>query len=131
MEPGAVTLQALAQVMTSVGLSSTLVLFFIWQSWKREERMAVEAQKREEQWETREAKVVERLQHLEDFTRTTLISLNEKTSTALAQNTTVLEKTAEATSVCMVAVNGIAADLKTHHALAVEIAKSMPRKSDE
>ena len=95
MDPsGPVTLQALAQVMTSVGLSSTLILFFIWQAWKREERVSLEVKERETQWEARETKVVARLQDLEEFTRTTLITLTEKTSVTLAQNTEVLKEIA-------------------------------------
>lgn len=97
MDPtgGTVTLQALAQVMTSVGLSSTLILFFIWQAWKREERVANELKLREAQWEGREGKVIERLQLLEDFNRTSLMTLTEKTSVALAQNTEVLKEIAK------------------------------------
>lgn len=92
MDDSPVTIQALAQVMTSVGLSSTLILFFIWQAWKREERTAVDLRDREVEWAKREQQVVERLQHLEDFTRTTLIAINEKTTLALAQNSEVLER---------------------------------------
>jgi len=126
MEQNPVTLQALAQVMTSVGLSSTLILFFIWQAWKREERTNVESKNREAQWEAREAKVVDRLRDLEDFTRTTLIAINEKTSVALAQNTAVLRDSADTSRACAAAIQGVAIDLKNHHELALEIAKKMP-----
>ena len=125
MEPGPVTLQSLGQGVTSVGLSAALVLFFVWQSWKREERTSVESQKREAQWEAREAKVVERLQTLEEFTRTTLIAISDKTSVALVQNTMVLRESSETSRACAEAIHGVAKDLKDHHHLAIEIARNM------
>jgi hypothetical protein len=121
-----VTVQALGQVLTSVGLSATLILFFVWQAWRREERGREEARIREEQWEARELRVVDRLQHLEDFTRTTLINLTEKTSVALAQNTLALQKNAETATQCANAISGVAADLKEHHSLAMKIAEQLP-----
>lgn len=108
MEPSEMTLQALGQVATSVGLSAGLILFFVWQTWKREERTAGEIMKREASMDVREErtiseilkrealmdaredKVVARLQELETFTRTTLISLTEKTTMAITQNTLAL-----------------------------------------
>ena len=118
MESGTVTIQALGQVMTSVGLSATLILFFVWQSWKREERTATEVAAREVQWEAREEKVVARLQIVEDFTRTTLINMNERTLVAMTQNATTSQAQVEA-------IHAIAADLKIHHEFAVESVKKL------
>ena len=70
MEPGSVTLQALGQVLTAVGLSSTLILFFVWQAWKREETSN------------------KRSADLDSFIRTTLIEIANKTTAALTENTT-------------------------------------------
>lgn len=73
-------LNALATIATSVGLSSALILFFVWQAWKREERLTT------------------RIENLEDFSRTKLIELARETTSALL-------KDAEATSACTQAIN--------------------------
>lgn len=133
MEPGQVTLQALGQVLTSVGLSATLILFFVWQAWRREERTAAESVKREEHWvqevekreqqfDTREKRVVDRLQSIEDFTRSTLLQINERSLIAISQSTTANEASVEA-------IREISKDMKTHHAFTIESIRQMIAKT--
>lgn len=79
MPQGPQMLNALATIATSVGLSSALILFFVWWSFKREE------------------KLTKRLETLEDFSRTTLIELTKETTEALV-------KDALATQACVKAI---------------------------
>lgn len=112
MPQGTAMLNALATVATSVGLSSALILFFVWQAWNREQRL------------------ITRIETLEDFARTTLISLTKETTVALM-------KDAEATSACTEAIRSnttvIASTVQTtrdvkdllveHHRLAQSISE--------
>ena len=75
---GAGLLNALAQVATSVGLSATLILFFVWQGWKREERLLT------------------RVEHMEDYTREILVGVVKDTTAAITDNTTALAGLAQA-----------------------------------
>ena len=112
------TFQALGQVLTSVGLSATLILFFVWQSWKREERWSKQLDDREKQWMEREANVIERLQGVEEFSRTTLIAMNERTLIAMADNSAT-------SKACVEAIHKIADDIRIHHDFAVESVKKL------
>lgn len=105
-DPGPITIEALGQVLTSVGLSATLLLFFVWwlynsqlriakETIDREARVAGETQEREklliEDFKGRYDVVINRLQSLEDFSRGTLMGLAKDTGVALAQNTVALQ----------------------------------------
>lgn len=67
------TLAVLAQIATSVGLSAALVLYFVWQGWRREERF------------------VARLEKLEDFSRLELTSALAGSAVAMNKCTTAIE----------------------------------------
>lgn len=121
MEPTEVTLQALGQVATSVGLSAGLILFFVWQAWKREERTVVEIGKREQMMAERESKVVARLQELENFTRTTLIDLARSTAVALNQNTIALNESSAIARVVVESLGKLDDDMRAHHKLVGEV----------
>lgn len=90
-----VTLEALGQVLTSVGLSATLILFFVWQAWKREERMSNERQAHEQIMEARETRVVQRLHTVEEFIRVRLVELIQDSTATMAKNTDALRKLTE------------------------------------
>ena len=99
-------LNALAQVATSVGLSATLILFFVWQSWKREEASA-----------EREQKLQQRLEVLEDTSRKTLIELTKDTTSALISNTDALRSLTSA--------------FQEHHQLALSVSKILMDKESK
>lgn len=82
-------LSAIATVVTSLGMSTSLILFYVWWSWKRDQ--------------TRD----ERMEKLEDFNRTTLIGLLEKTVNALTQD-------AIATENCRIAIDGCRTAIETN-----------------
>ena len=119
------TLEALGQVLTSVGLSATLVLFFVWQNWKREERQVAERKEREAAIDQRETKVIARLAQLEDFTRTSLIGLAEKTAAVVADNTTALRDTQATLVIVKEGLNAVHEDLKEHHKLAQQMSNDL------
>jgi hypothetical protein len=110
MEP--ITLETLTQLVATVGVPTALVIFFVWQS------------------NLREARSTDRMMHLEEFIKTTLLTTVEKTTTAIAQNTTVLAecmKTTQdqriTTEKMTVGLDTVHKDLMTHCELAEKIAK--------
>lgn len=107
MPQGAEMLNALATIATSVGLSSALILFFVWWAFKREERMT------------------QRLERLEDFSRTQLVELVKETSAALIQDAEAtrqaakaIEGNSEVIGKSLEATNRIELLLTEHHKLA-------------
>ena len=128
MEPGSVTLQALGQVATSVGLSAALVLFFVWQAWKREERQATTLKDREIAMDKREEKVLERLSSIEDFARKGLMDLVSKTSTVVADNTSALRDTQSTLVIVKEGLTAVHEDLKEHHKLAQQTSQVLLKK---
>lgn len=127
-----ITIEALGQVLTSVGLSATLILFFVWQNWKREERVAAEFVERERALVAREDAIVARLQNLEDFSRTTMMGLVKDTGVALSantdalrNNTTALERSASTSTGVLAAVETLHQELREHDKLARDVASRM------
>ena len=87
-----ITIEALGQVLTSVGLSATLLLFFVYwlynsqlriakETLDREVRVASEVERREtmlvEDFRARHAAVIKRLETIEDFNRGALANINK------------------------------------------------------
>lgn len=131
-----ITIEALGQVLTSVGLSATLLLFFVWwlynsqlriakETLDREARVAGEVERREqlmvEDFKARHGNILGRLQGLEDFTRNTLMKLAQDTSAGLASNTVALhnntialQKATEVSETSMEALTALRDELKKH-----------------
>lgn len=127
-----ITIEALGQVLTSVGLSATLILFFVWQNWKREERVATEFVEREKQMLAREEAIVARLQNLEDFTRDKMMGMVRDTGVALSantealrNNTAALDRTANTSTGVLTAVDMLHKELREHDARVLELAAKM------
>jgi hypothetical protein len=127
-QAGPITIEALGQVLTSVGLSATLVLFFVWQAWKREERQASEVKDRTSQMEHREEKLLQRMTTLEEFTRVGLMSLVEKTAAVVADNTTALRDTQQTLAIVRDGLNAVHEDLKEHHKMAQQTSQVLLKK---
>jgi len=139
-----ITLEALGQVLTSVGLSATLLLFFVYwlynsqlriakETLDRENRVASEVERREtmlvEDFRTRHATIVLRLEKLEDFNRGALMDLVKETSSTVAanthamqNNTAVLERSAKSQEVVLGAVASLHEELRAHDKLARDVA---------
>lgn len=127
------TLQALGQVATSVGLSAALVLFFVWQAWKREERTATDLRTREAAIDAREIRVLSeaqrredtiivRVQELESFNRNTLMGMAEKSAIALNNVTVAMQDNTAQAKASIAAIQKLDDDLKTHHKVMIELA---------
>lgn len=132
-----ITIEALGQVLTSVGLSATLLLFFVYwlynaqiriakETLDREARVASEVERREANmmvdFAARHDKLSARVQGQEDFTRNTLMQLARDVSSALAanteamhHNTVALEKSTHVSEVSMVTLSALRDEMKKHN----------------
>ena len=66
------------RAVETLGICTTLVIFFVWQSWIREKRLAL------------------RIDALEQFAETTILSLVKKTTIAIRNSTHALKETSKA-----------------------------------
>lgn len=113
-------LNTLSTIATSVGLSSALILFFVWWSFKREE------------------KLTKRLETLEDFSRTTLIDLTKETTQALVKDALATSACVKAIEINTQVITGsvetskeVKALLVEHHNLAMKIAAQVEKNNNQ
>lgn len=90
------SVEILAQIVASVGLPVALSVFFAWQSHQREQRMA------------------SRIDLLEDFQRSQLVSICDKTTAALIED-------AAASRANVIVIQELKQSLQEHHEFAVQL----------
>jgi hypothetical protein len=80
----------LAKILTELGTLAGLVVFFVWQSSKRETAHEVLVQREREAAILREARLGERISKLEEFEHKTLIELVNRSTRAISDCSQVM-----------------------------------------